>query len=268
MLIDLHTHTTASDGALTAGQLTLEAARAGIELLSITDHDSVAAYADVTVPPALTLVTGIELSALWAGRGIHVVGLDVDASALAEPVRRQTAARERRAERIVTRLAKRGIKLDLDRIRERADGAAIGRPHIAAEMLASGAVGDLRTAFRKYLGPGKAGDVKNEWPDLDVVIDWIRAADGSAVLAHPLRYRLTRSKLELLAADFRSAGGAAVELISGPATAPEISAIADLAERHNFTVSLGSDFHAPVPWRRLGVDSTRIGRLIPVWDRW
>ena len=268
MLVDLHTHTTASDGALTPEQLVQAAAVAGVEMLSITDHDSVAAYGQLCAVDGLCLVPGIEFSAHWAGRCIHVVGLNVDVDALAEAVRGQIAARERRAERIVERLAKRGFGIDIAQVRERAAGAAIGRPHIAAELVAAGAVKDQKTAFRKHLGAGKAGDVKTEWPELATVVEWLRAAGGSAVLAHPLRYGLTRRRLALLAADFQAAGGQAVELVSGHVLEPELTTIADLAADLGFSVSLGSDFHAPQPWRPLGVDSARTRGLRAVWDAW
>lgn len=268
MLVDLHTHTTASDGALTPEQLLEAATVAGIEALSITDHDTVAAYAQLPSPTGLELIPGIEVSALWAGRSVHVVGLNVDTDALKEVVRIQTLARERRAERIVERLAQRGLAVDIARVRTRAAGAAIGRPHIAAELVAMGAVKDLKTAFRKYLGAGKTGDVKTEWPDLDTAVAWLRAAGGTAVLAHPLRYRLTRTGLARLASDFRAAGGRAIELVSGHALEPERAKIADLAADLDFTVSLGSDFHAPQPWRSLGVDTAALRRLKPVWDEW
>lgn len=268
MLVDLHTHTTASDGTLTPQQLLAAATTAGIDVLSITDHDSVAAYSQLPAATGLELVTGIEVSALWAGRSVHVVGLNVDVHALEDVVRRQTLARERRAERIVERLARRGLDVDLAGIRERAAGAAIGRPHIAAELVAQGIVRDVRTAFRKHLGPGKAGDIKTEWPDLDTAVGWLRAANGTAVIAHPLRYRLTRTALARLAADFRAAGGQAVELVSGHAAEHEVAKIADLAAGFGFRVSVGSDFHAPLAWRSLGVDSARLRRLKPVWDGW
>lgn len=268
MLVDLHTHTTASDGALTPEQLLEAATLTGIEVLSITDHDTVAAYAQLAPPAGLHLVPGIEVSALWAGRSVHVVGLNVETDALEEAVRRQTLARERRAERIVERLAKRRVHVDITRVRERAAGAAVGRPHIAAELVATGAVKDAKAAFRKYLGPGKVGDVKTEWPDLDTAVEWLSAAGGIAVLAHPLKYRLTRTGLARLAADFRAVGGGAVELVSGHAIEPERAKIADLAADFGFSVSLGSDFHAPQPWRSLGVDSSILRRLKPVWDEW
>ena len=268
MLVDLHTHTTASDGTLTPQQLLAAATAAGIDVLAITDHDSVAAYAQLPAATGLELVPGIEVSAQWAGRSVHVVGLNVDTDALEDVARRQTLARERRAGRIVERLARRGLHVDIARIRERAAGAAIGRPHIAAELVAVGAVRDLKTAFRKHLGPGKAGDIKTEWPDLDTAVGWLRAANGTAVIAHPLRYGLTRTGLARLAADFRAAGGQAVELVSGHTAEHELARIADLAEEFGFRASLGSDFHAPQAWRSLGVDSARLRRVKPVWDGW
>ena len=195
MKVDLHTHTTASDGTLTPRQL-LDAARdEGVELLSITDHDTVAAYRELPATDGLRVITGVEFSTSWQGRTIHVVGLAVDlASAdLLAMLHRQQAARNLRAEAIADRLKRRGLTVDLDDVRRRAGGSGIGRPHIAASLVDSGQVRDVRTAFRKYLGAGRPGDLKAMWRPLDDIAACIRSANGVPVLAHPTKYKLTRT---------------------------------------------------------------------------
>ena len=131
-----------------------------------------------------------------------------------------------------------------------------------------GQVKDARTAFRKYLGAGKPGDVKTEWPELGETIAAIRAAGGTAVLAHPAKYRLTRMRLRCLADEFKAAGGQAIELVCGPQQHDLTGRLAELARDCGFSVSLGSDFHAPSSWNRPGVAADVIRDCIPVWDQW
>ncbi len=270
MKVDLHTHTNASDGALSPMELLQAAADEDVELLSITDHDTLAAYESLELPAGITLVTGIELSAEWAGRTIHIVGLDVDpdSAAALDAVDHQQRARRERARCIAERLGKHGLQLDLGAVLARANGASIGRPHFAAELVENGSVRDFRTAFRKYLGAGKPGDVKTEWPALETVVQWIRDAGGKAVLAHPAKYRMTRTKLRCLAEDFVDAGGEAIEIVCGPQHGDVLGQLSDLARAFGLTASIGSDFHAPAAWSRPGVDTAVPSDLTPVWATW
>ncbi len=270
MLVDLHTHTTASDGALTPAELLELVREAGVELWSVTDHDTVAAYAELEAAGGVHLVAGVELSAVWAGRGVHIVGLNValESADLHEALHRQQSARERRAVMITERLQRRGLNVDLDAIRREAGADSIGRPHFARALVATGQVKDVKTAFQKYLGAGKTGDIKTEWPELDEAVLAIRAAGGTAVLAHPAKYRLTRSRLRCLADDFKAAGGDAIELVCGPQEQGLAGRLVELAKDFGFSVSLGSDFHAPLPWSRPGVEAAEVRDCTPVWDQW
>ncbi len=270
MLVDLHTHTTASDGTLTPVELFELVRDAGVELWSVTDHDTVGAYAELEDAEGIQLVAGVELSATWAGRSVHVVGLSVDLESadLQETLRRQQSARDRRAMIIAERLGRRGLDIDLDSIRRTTAAHSIGRPHFAKALVATGQVKDVKTAFRKHLGAGKPGDVKTEWPELEAAVMAIRSAGGTAVLAHPAKYRLTRSRLRCLADDFKAAGGDAIEIVCGPQEHGLTGRLTELAKDRGFSVSLGSDFHAPLPWSRPGVNAEVIRDCTPVWDRW
>lgn len=270
MLVDLHTHTTASDGTLEPVELLEHVRTAGVELWSVTDHDTIAAYADLEGVDGIHIVAGVELSATWGGRGVHIVGLNVDleSSDLRDTLRLQQSARERRAGLIADRLARRGLEIDLDAIRREADSASLGRPHFARALVASGQVRDVRTAFRQYLGAGKPGDVKTEWPEMRDAVSAIRAASGTAVLAHPAKYRLTRTRLRCLADDFKTAGGQAIELVCGPQQPGLAGRLMELARDCGFSVSLGSDFHAPLSWSRPGVLTDVIRECPAVWDQW
>ncbi|MDX1517502.1 MAG: PHP domain-containing protein [Woeseiaceae bacterium] len=273
MIYDLHTHTSASDGSLAPAELLAHAAGCGVDVLSITDHDTVAAY-DLLgkLPPGSpTLVPGIELSTTWAGRGVHIVGLNIDpgSTVLRAGIAAQQAARNERAETIARRLEKLGFGDARADVADAAAGSGVGRPHFARYLVNNGYVKDVATAFRKYLGDGKAGDVRSGWATLEDVIRWIRAAGGSAVLAHPAKYRLTRTKLCALIEDFVSAGGVAIEVVSGPQEPGVTRRLGALAADYGLAVSAGSDFHHPAStWSAPGRFPKMPDGLRPVWDLW
>lgn len=269
MTVDLHTHTTASDGRLTPPELVRAAHEAGVQMLSITDHDVVDAYAGLSVPRGLTLIPGIEFSTWHGRRGVHVVGLNVrlDSDAMQSALAAQRRARTERAARIAARLHARGFADALAGAARHAGGELLGRPHFAAWLVEIGACRDADQAFAKYLGRG--GGPIDAWPALDTVIGWIRAAGGDAVLAHPAKYGLTRQRLDRLTAAFAAAGGQGLEVVSGM-QAPELTRdLATLAVRHGLAASAGSDFHQPgQPWAQLGRVAGLPAGCAPVWERW
>jgi hypothetical protein len=133
----------------------------------------------------------------------------------------------------------------------------------------SGVVPDERSAYRKYLGAGKPGDVKDGWADLATVVGWIRLAGGVAVLAHPAKYKMTMSKLRLLVEDFIAAGGSSIEVISGNQAPDVTKKLARLAHDHALAASIGSDFHSPLQtWTRPGGSATLPDYLPKVWELW
>ena len=273
MIYDLHTHTTASDGSLSPLALLAHASECGVDVLSITDHDTVTAYEQLGAVPAGSpeLVPGIELSTTWAGRGIHVVGLNIDPAndVLRAGITMQQAARTARAETIASRLEKLGFGHAGSEVAAMAGDAGVGRPHFARYLVDNGHVKDVATAFRKYLGDGKPGDVRSGWASMDDVIRWIRAAGGTAVLAHPAKYRLTRTKLCALIEDFKSAGGVAIEVVSGQQEAGVTRRLGVLAADYGLAASSGSDFHPrSSTWSAPGRFSRMPEALRPVWDLW
>ena len=185
MHIDLHTHTTASDGMLPPRELVALADRRGVQVLSITDHDTTTAYADLAgLETRLRLIPGIEFSTQWQGLEIHVVGLQIrlDDPDLVRGIAQQQQSRSERTERIAARLEKLGIPDPLPGARAIAGKLAAGRPHFARHLVNTGKVGTLGEAFKKYLAAGKPGYCRPEWADLEQVIAWIRGAGGTAVL--------------------------------------------------------------------------------------
>lgn len=270
---DLHCHSTCSDGELTPLELCERALGNGVTHLSITDHDTLGVYVqhNFRAPAPLVLIPGIELSTQWAGRGIHIVGLNVDPenARLRRGVESQQATRHDRAEKIAARLARLGLGVSIGRVREIAGPAAVGRPHFARYLVETGVVADTRQAFRKYLGAGKPGDVRQEWASLQSVTEWITTAGGTAVIAHPGHYRMTRNKLVSLVDEFREAGGRAIEVISGAQDVALTARLARLADEKRLYASCGSDFHRPqASWSDVG----RVSRLPdicqPVWLNW
>ncbi|MFV8817086.1 PHP domain-containing protein [Haliea sp. E17] len=274
MLIDFHTHSTASDGALTPGELLARARSQGVRQFAITDHDTVEGYREAVGLLAgsdLQLVPGVELSCQWSGANIHVVGLgmDCDHPAMREGLSILDAARLQRARRIAEVLEKRGFPGALEGAMVEAGGSQLGRPHFARWMVAQGYVSEFPAAFDKYLGRGKAGDVKAFWPELKEVVDWIVAAGGVAVVAHPLHYEFTRSKLRRLLADFQAAGGTAMEILSGRQASDQTRHLCRLAAEFGLEVSAGSDFHRDAPYNApIGVTLRDSDDLPAVWRRW
>ena len=272
MIVDFHTHSLMSDGALSPGELLRRAVDRGVEQLSITDHDTLAAYEQLPVPESIKLVPGIELSCVWQGVTVHVLGLNVQPAdpALRAAVMSQERAREQRAVQIGERLAQRGIEGMFDAARGQAGARrALGRPDFARALLARGAVSSVQQAFKRYLGAGKIGDVKSHWPLLDEVLQWISGSGGVAVLAHPLHYKLTRARLRALVADFMAAGGRGLEVANGRQWTPtELRSLQELCRDFGLVASVGSDFHADSRWSDVGCDAALVGDCVPVWRMW
>ena len=272
---DLHTHTKCSDGSLPVTELIDLAIERGITHLAITDHDTVKAHLQLAAnnksykDNEINIIKGIELSSQWNNMGIHIVGLniDVNSTAIKAAVAHQTQLRLQRVKTIAKKLTQRGFPDITQGATKLAGDSQIGRPHIAQYMVEEGMVSNVGQAFNKYLGAGKVGDVSNIWPDLEKVVEWINAAGGIAVLAHPSRYKMTRTKRRRLMADFADAGGQAIEVCAGnqvPGVAEEMAA---LCSEFDFHASVGSDFHNPnYKWVKLGQYPKLPISCRPVWE--
>lgn len=271
MIFDLHSHTTLSDGVLTPRELISRAVEKDVDVLAITDHDTIDAYQGLSlVHENITLVPGIELSTQWGTTGIHVLGLNIDlgSDAIITAAKTQSDARLHRARRISERLEKKGIPNAFDGANQLSTGSYIGRPHFAQHLINIGKSDSMNAAFKKYLGDGKAGDVKQHWAELPQIIQWIRDAGGIAVLAHPLKYKLTRTRLKRLLDDFVEAGGQGMEVVSGQQLPYQTQDMALLCEQKSLLASCGSDFHMPGKrWAELGRITPLPGNVVPVWDQ-
>jgi predicted metal-dependent phosphoesterase TrpH len=269
--IDLHTHSNRSDGALSPAELVAHAAAAGVEVMALTDHDTVAGLDEArhhAVALGLRLVPGVEISASWRAQGIHVLGLWIDPhrAALRGELHTQAERRRTRMRKICARLEKSGLPgAELLAAVEAQPGLPT-RAHLANAMVAAGHVSRADEAFRKYLGAGKPANVAAEWPALDAVVGWIRAAGGVAALAHPARYPLSAGARRQLLSDFVAAGGTALEVVSGGNGAQHVDAVAALAVKYGLMGSVGSDFHNPqLTWNPLGRSLKLPDCVTPVW---
>jgi len=247
---DLHSHTTASDGTLTPRDLVRRAHAAGIRTLAVTDHDTTEGVAEAQREAArigLTLVPGVEISVTWNGLTVHIVGLNVDPAApgLQRGLARLRAFRDWRAGEIASRLGKAGIERAFEGAKALSNGRLISRTHFARFLVQRGVAKDSREVFKHFLVNGKPGHVAGDWAGLEEAVDWIRSAGGQAVIAHPARYKLTRTKLLRLIGEFVDAGGEALEVASGSHSREDLLVMARVARECGLLASAGSDYHGP-----------------------
>jgi predicted metal-dependent phosphoesterase TrpH len=262
--IDLHCHSTASDGTLTPAQLVTAGARAGLDVMAITDHDTTGGWAEAAAarPEGLTLVRGAELSCRWFGGGEWPIALHLLAY-LFDPAEPRLAAdlfalrtdREQRAEKIVTKLRADGVPITWDEVRGYAAGGSVGRPHIAQALIRAGLVGTTNEAFAsrwlgaRYFVP-KA--------DLDVfeAVRAVRAAGGVPVFAHPRATSRGRVVPDQLIADLAEVGLFGLEADHEDHSPAERAHVRALAEGLGLVVTGSSDFHGTHKTVQLGAFTT------------
>jgi len=251
------------------------AAEHGVDFLALTDHDGVSGLADAAQMAEqlkFKLVPGVEISITWGNATVHVVGLHVDPT---DPVLNQGLSvirlgRRTRAERMAEALARVGIPGALEGAYVHAiNKDLIGRTHFARFLVEKKIVKDVKTVFKKYLVKGKPGYVPHEWTSLNEAVNWIHAAGGQAVIAHPGRYSFGREKMRLLLSEFKDMGGEGIEVVTGSHTPDQVPVYADLSVEFGLRASVGSDFHAP------GEGGRELGRLAPlpdvckpIWQGW
>ncbi|MBA1242059.1 PHP domain-containing protein [Pseudomonas japonica] len=277
MNVDLHCHSTASDGALAPASVVARAHERGVELLALTDHDTVDGLAearDTAAALGMRWVSGVEMSCTWGGATIHVLGygFPLDAPDLNEALEALHTGRWQRAEEIDRRLAAKGMPGALEGAR--AIQAALGdsrnapaRPHFADFLVQQGHVPDRQTAFRKWLGAGKIGDVKQHWPTLEQTVTTLRRAGSWVSLAHPMHYDFNRSKRRRLVTDYQNAGGQALEVVNGQQADEQTGTLAILAREFSLLASAGSDFHGPGNWGEIGSYRALPQDLPLLWER-
>lgn len=267
-MIDLHLHTTASDGRSTPAELVDLAFEAGLTVMSVTDHDTTAAVADVRAFAAergLQAISGIEVTAVLRGRDVHMLGYFYDA---ADPAFRsflvmQRQARVTRVEAIVQRLAELNVPIDFTgqiEAARRGLGPSLARPHVARAMVAAGHVRDVREAFDSWLSEGQPAFMERIGPSPAAVIAAVHAAGGLVSLAHPGRTRIDDDIPDLVAA-----GLDAIEVFHSDHDEDKRVRYGAMSVEYDLLVTGGTDFHAdpasplrvgtvtlpPAEWERL-----------------
>ncbi len=275
MKIDLHCHSTCSDGALTPVELVQRAQQMQVDVLAITDHDTVAGIAAArdyvkSSKIKLNIIAGIELSTSWHGFDIHVVGLRVnnDDPVFLERLEGQLAERDKRAERICEKLAKCGHQGIYDIALDIASGAQISRNHIAKALVQKSICTHPQQAFSKYLGKNKKAHVSPKWISIQEAIEWIHESGGQAVLAHPGHYDMTTKWLRRLVAEFAQAGGDAMEITHPNMAADKKKLLQQIMAENALLASVGSDFHFPSRFTELGRRLDIPLACKPVWHSW
>lgn len=272
---DLHCHSTHSDGLLAPAAVVARAAARGVDVLALTDHDAVSGLdegREAAAAHGIAFVCGTEISVSWESLTVHVVGLGVDPRnpALAEGLHAVRSGRSSRARRIADALAEAGIRGAWDgAMKHVTSGELVSRTHFARFLVEAGRGRDVQDVFRRYLTRGKPGYVPHAWATLGQAVGWIRAAGGRAVLAHPGRYDATATWMHRLLAEFRDAGGEAIEIVSASHTPAQSAQFANHAREYGLRGSCGSDWHGPGESRiDLGGTAPMPAGVVPVWKDW
>lgn len=269
MLIDLHCHSTCSDGSLTPAELVKAAEKRNIDMLSITDHDNMDAYFGLPLVSPVKIIKGVEFSTTWNKCVIHILGLNMSDQCmqLQHVINKQKDARVQRAKVISKRLNRCGLIGGYETISTYKKSWQIGRPDFAQLLVKQGIFKDVQSAFKKILGRGKIGDVKSQWLSLTKIIQAIHSAGGFAILAHPLTYQFTNTKLKRFLYDFTALGGDGIEVINGYQNSDKTAYLIKLSQEFRLKASIGSDFHHNSAWSQLGCTTDHIKNQIdPIWN--
>ena len=273
-MIDLHCHSTISDGLLTPEELVTYAASKGVRVMALTDHDDTDGLliAEATAKQhGMTFINGVEISVTWHRRTLHIVGLNVNPEylPLANGLKEIREGRHQRAKGIADGLEQVGITGSLDGAYSYARHGIISRTHFAQFIVGKGWAPNIRAVFKHYLVKGKPGYFEHSWASLEEAVSWIAGSGGIAVLAHPGRYDIGRTNMLMLLEEFRFLGGKAVEVVTGSHTVEQYQEYAKLARLFGLQASQGSDYHGP------GHNYMDMGRLpempdgcVPVWKNW
>ncbi len=271
LTFDLHAHSTASDGAYAPEELVHEAAQAGVDVLALTDHDTLAGLAaaqKAAIKNNIRFISGVEISVGWQRRTLHIVGLGIaaDCEKLCAGLQGLQLLRRERAERIAGKLEQLGLENVLEKAESMANGAQITRTHFARLLVKSGLSKDMKQSFKRYLASGKPAHVSSEWTSLASAVDWIHTAGGVAVLAHPMAYNMTAAWRQRMYKAFREAGGDAMEVCCGNSNAEQVQLSTRDALEYELMGSVGSDFHHPEQrWIGLGKVPPLPAAITPVW---
>lgn len=241
MKVDLHSHTNKSDGTLSPQELSDFMGERGVEVFSISDHDTLAAYGDFTPPPGARIITGIEINTTWRENEVHILGYGVPLgpSPINELLEYNQVQRRIRAETMVERLRAAGYTLTLeDVLRESGGALAIGRPHVAKALVRLGVVDSVDAAFKQALSRGKPGYVPQLYTTPEHAIQKIAQAGGIPVLAHP-----GRLKDRVLIDELATKGLRGIEVFYPLHDADDTAEFREKARQYGLVMTAGMDFH-------------------------
>jgi predicted metal-dependent phosphoesterase TrpH len=247
MRVDLHLHTTASDGQLSPAEMVRKAAELGLSVIAITDHDSVEgvepALAAAEDLPGLLVIPGVELSADISGGEAHILGYFIDHHdrGLKRSLESLRNSRRERGRKIVAKLVQLNVDVDWQHVLDLAAGASVGRPHIAQAMLERGYISSLREAFTKYIGRDGPAYVERERLTPRQAVELVLRANGLPTLAHPADIEGLESLIPLL----KQAGLVGLESYYDGYSKQTISWLNGLARVHGLIPCGGSDYHGP-----------------------
>jgi len=273
--VDLHCHSSVSDGVLAPAAVAAYARKGGVDVWALTDHDELKGIKDArdaATNLGMRFVPGVEISVTWGGETVHVVGLQVneDEPALVQGLAATRNGRDARGREIAAQLERAGIPGAYEgALKYVGNPDLLSRTHFARYLVEIGACGSTSEVFRKYLTEGKPGYVPHRWATLGDAMGWIRKAGGIPVIAHPGRYRFSPVAEGALFDEFKQMGGNAIEVVTGSHTPDQYETYAEVARRYGFLASRGTDFHAPGEAR---VEFDKLAPLpaglTPVWHDW
>jgi hypothetical protein len=271
--IDLHTHSTYSDGKLSPVELVEYMKGVGVTTLALTDHDSTEGLEEARLAcgQEIQLISGTEISGCWKGKTIHILGLGFNQTnqTLQTLLASNRSIRWERAKLIAKKLTDLGVPGAIKYL-EDWHITNPGRLHFARFLQKVRVVKTYGEAFTQYLGNGQCAYVPVSWPSFSTIISAIHAAKGQAVLAHPMHYRYELLQLNQLIKAFAELGGDGIEIVSPKITHDQFKLIGQLARKYSLRVSVGSDFHFPTNKgrERLLKYSGRAREYAPVWSMW
>lgn len=246
--IDLHTHSTESDGTFTPEELIFEAKRVGLRAIALTDHDTLSG-----IPKAKALasscgiefISGVELSTSYFGKEVHIVGLFLDEknALLCQKLEEFQHSREERNQKMVEALQKEGLSITMEDLKKENPDCVITRGNIARYLLNHGEISSMNEAFRKYIGDGCKCYVGRFKITPAEAIAIIKNAGGLSILAHPLLYNLRSKDLKQLVLSLKEAGLDGIEAIYSTYTKGDEEQVKQLAKNYGLLISGGSDFH-------------------------
>ena len=260
MKIDLHNHSYCSDGVLSPTEVVRLAKEQECDIFALTDHDTTDGLVEAKIEAGklgLRFVPGVEVSAMWSNMTIHILGLGIDVNnkVLQAGLKQHQEFRAIRALKMARGLGGAGVVNAMEKTQAVAKRSMITRTHFAQMLIQEGICKDMKSVFKRFLTGKKPGGVKSEWAQYDEVISWIHTAGGVAVLAHPLRYRMTSTKVKRMMSDLAASGCDGVEVVTGSSSSDEITLVSQWANELGLLSSSGSDYHG---WPNQRV---RIGRL-------